>query len=240
MTTKHLSTQFDADLDAVSDQLMEMGGLVEQQIVRAMRAFAELDSTAAEQVIEDEHLVNTMEIEIDQEIGNVIARRQPAAGDLRLLMATSKTVTNLERVGDEARKIAKRAVRIVDEDVTRCIDVADIRVAGELAIGILRRALDAFSRLDATSAAQIVRDDEAIDELFRAFARKLIGYMGEDPRCVRVGLDCLSIAKAIERIGDHAKNIAEFVIYVVSGTDVRHVPRDTLYREAEGADEQEE
>lgn len=238
MTAKHLSSQFDADLNFVSGQLMEMGGLVEQQIARAMRAFAELDAAAAEQVIEDEHLVNTMEVDIDQEIGNVIARRQPAAGDLRLLMATSKAVANLERAGDEARKIAKRALRISEAGVVKPVDVSDVRAAGDLAIRILRRALDAFARLDTASAIQIVRDDETIDAMFRAFAKKLIGYMTDDPRCIRVGLDCLFIAKAIERIGDHATNIAEFTIYVASGTNVRRVPPDDLYGVAEGADEQ--
>jgi phosphate transport system protein len=175
-----------------------------------------------------------MEIEIDEEVGNIIARRQPAARDLRLLMAASKCITNLERAGDEARKIAKRTLRIAVETNARSINISEIKISGEMVIHILRRALDAFARMDAGAAAQIIKDDEAIDNEFRAFVRKLVTYMMEDPRTISIGLDYLFIAKAIERIGDHATNIAESVVYVVSGTDVRHVPRDQLGRDASG------
>jgi phosphate transport system protein len=143
-------------------------------------------------------------------------------------MATSKCVANLERAGDEARKIAKRMRRIATDGAARSINIAEIKVSGEMASQILRRALDAFARMDTVAAAQIVQDDEAIDNEFRAFVRKLITYMMEDPRTIAIGLDYLFIAKAIERIGDHATNIAEFVIYVVKGTDVRHVSHEQL------------
>ncbi|MCU9956527.1 MULTISPECIES: phosphate signaling complex protein PhoU [Burkholderia] len=232
MSDKHLSSQFDADLNAVSSKVLEMGGLVESQIVGAMRALNEFDRDAAEKVITAEETLNAMEVDIDQECGNIIARRQPAARDLRLLMSISKTITNLERAGDEAEKIAKRVRRLVDEPAARAVNIAEIKVSGEMAVTILRRALDAFARLDTVAAAQIVKDDKEIDMEFRAFVRKLVSYMQEDPRTISVGLDYLFIAKAIERIGDHAKNIAEFIIYIVKGTDVRHQPRDTLDREA--------
>ena len=232
MSDKHLSSQFDADLNAVSSKVLEMGGLVESQIVGAMHALNEFDRETAEKVIAAEETLNAMEVDIDQECGNIIARRQPAARDLRLLMSISKTITNLERAGDEAEKIAKRVRRLVDEPAARAVNIAEIKVSGEMAVTILRRALDAFARLDTVAAAQIVKDDKEIDMEFRAFVRKLVSYMQEDPRTISVGLDYLFIAKAIERIGDHAKNIAEFIIYIVKGTDVRHQPRDTLDREA--------
>ncbi|WP_175720206.1 phosphate signaling complex protein PhoU [Burkholderia anthina] len=232
MSDKHLSSQFDADLNAVSSKVLEMGGLVESQIVGAMYALNEFDRDAAERVITAEETLNAMEVEIDQECGNIIARRQPAARDLRLLMSISKTITNLERAGDEAEKIAKRVRRLVDEPAARTVNIAEIKISGEMAVTILRRALDAFARLDTVAAAQIVKDDKEIDQEFRAFVRKLVSYMQEDPRTISVGLEYLFIAKAIERIGDHAKNIAEFIIYIVKGTDVRHQPRDTLDREA--------
>ena len=232
MSDKHLSSQFDAGLNLVSSKVLEMGGLVESQIVKAMQALNEFDLDIAEQVIAAEDRLNTMEVEIDEECSNIIARRQPAARDLRLLIAISKTITNLERAGDEAEKIAKRTKRLMEDGASRTINIAEIKLSGEMAVSILRRALDAFARLDTVAAAQIVRDDKAIDEEFRAFVRKLISYMTEGPRSISVGLDFLFIAKAIERIGDHAKNIAEFIIYIVKGTDVRHKSRDAREREA--------
>ncbi|WP_244846879.1 phosphate signaling complex protein PhoU [Caballeronia sp. SL2Y3] len=232
MSDKHLSSQFDADLNAVSSKVLEMGGLVESQITAAMQALNEFDVQIADRVIAAEARLNTMEVEIDEECSNIIARRQPAARDLRLLMAISKTITNLERAGDEAEKIAKRVKRINEDGAGRTVNIAEIKLSGEMAVSILRRALDAFARLDTVAAAQIVRDDKAIDDEFRAFVRKLVTYMMEDPRTISAGLDYLFIAKAVERIGDHAKNIAEFIIYIVKGTDVRHISRDQLEREA--------
>jgi len=234
MTDKHLSSQFDADLNLLSSKVLEMGGLVESQIVGAMQALNEFDGVVADGVIAAEDRVNTMEVEIDEECGNIIARRQPAARDLRLVLAISKTITNLERAGDEAEKIAKRTKRLMEDEASRGVNIAEIKVSGEMAVTILRRALDAFARLDTVAAAQIVRDDKAIDEEFRAFVRKLVTYMMENPRTISAGLDYLFIAKAIERIGDHAKNIAEYIIYIVKGTDVRHKSRDALEREALG------
>ncbi|MEM5453572.1 phosphate signaling complex protein PhoU [Paraburkholderia phytofirmans] len=225
MWDKHLSSRFDADLNLLSSKLLEMGRLVESQIACAMDALNTFDMALVEQVIEGERRLNSLEIELDEAVSNIIARRQPAARDLRLLMAISKCVTNLERAGDEARKIAKRTRRIAREANWRSINIAEIKLSGEMAAHILRRALDAFARMDNVAAAQIVRDDEAIDNEFRAFVRKLVSYMTEDPRTISIGLDYLFIAKAVERIGDHATNIAESVVYVVRGTDIRHEHR---------------
>jgi phosphate transport system protein len=234
MSDKHLSSQFDADLNAISSKVLEMGGLVESQIITAMQALNRFDVEIADRVIEAEHRLNLMEVQIDEECSNIIARRQPAARDLRLLMAFSKAVANLERAGDEAEKIAKRTKRILEDGNARTVNITEIKMSGEMAVNLLRHALDALARLDTVAAAQIMRDDKAIDEEFRAFVRKLVTYMMEDPRTISVGLDYLFIAKAIERIGDHAKNLAELIIYVVKGIDVRHVPRDQLEREALG------
>jgi phosphate transport system protein len=231
MPDKHLSSRFDADLTLLSTRLFEMGGLVESQITHAIKALHTSDLDLVERVLEGERRLNVMEMEIDEEISNVIARRQPAARDLRLLMAASKCVTNLERAGDEARKIAKRTRRIALDSNARDINIAEIKVSGEMASNVLRRALDAFARMDTAAAEQIIRDDEAIDNEFRAFVRKLVTYMMEDPRAITTGLDYLSIAKAIERIGDHATNIAESVVYVVRGTDIRHEHRKQRERE---------
>jgi phosphate transport system protein len=232
MTDKHLSTQFDADLNAISTKLLQMGGLVESQIEVAMKALADFDVALADQVIAREQSLNALELEIDADCGNIIARRQPTARDLRLVMAISKTITNLERAGDEAEKIAKRTKHMMDDPAAHAINHSEVKVSGAMAVALLRQALDAFARLDTVAAARIVQEDKAIDEEFRAFVRKLITYMMEDPRTISVALDFLFIAKAIERIGDHAKNIAEFIIYIVKGTDVRHSSREDMEREA--------
>ena len=231
MSDKHLSSRFDLDLNQLLTRLLEMGGLVEAQIARAMEALNAFDLTLVEQILESERRLNAMEIEIDEEVSNIIVRRQPTARDLRLLMAVSKCITNLERAGDEARKIAKRIRRIDEKNVGLTVNIAEIKASGEMATDILRRALDAFARMDTVAAAQIVLDDEAIDNEFVAFVRKLITSMMEDPRTIPVGLDYLFIAKAVERIGDHATNIAEFVVYIVEGTDVRHASREQIERD---------
>jgi len=232
MSDRHLSSQFDEDLNSLCGKLLQMGGMVESQIETAMRGFSEANIDLCEQVIERENSVNSLEIEIDSACADIIARRQPTARDLRLVMAISKAITNLERAGDEAEHVAKRSKRIIEQAPNYKINAAEIKLSGQMAIDLLRQSLDCFARLDTVSAAQVVRDDKQIDEEFRGFVRKLITYMAEDPKLISTGLDLLFIAKAIERVGDHAKNIAEFVIYIVKGDDVRHVPHDTLAREA--------
>jgi phosphate transport system protein len=232
MQDKHLSSQFDEDLNSLCAKLLQMGGLVEQQIDIAMRAFSEMNLDLCNQVIESEKTVNSLEVEIDSTCVELIARRQPTARDLRLVMAISKAITNLERAGDEAERVAKRTRRIINEAGNFNINAAEIKLSGQMAMDLLRQSLDCFARLDAVAAVKVVQDDKQIDEEFRGFVRKLITYMAEDPKMISTGLDLLFIAKAIERIGDHAKNIAEFVIYIVKGADVRHVPQDDLIREA--------
>ncbi|UEP31874.1 MULTISPECIES: phosphate signaling complex protein PhoU [unclassified Burkholderia] len=232
MPYKHISSHFDAELQHLSSKFLEMGGIVESQLNDAIAALNHFDLDLVEKVIATEHRLNEMEIEIDAECCNIIARRQPAASDLRLLVAISKAITNLERAGDEARKVAKRTRRIAQEGADTKINIAEILMSGQLAAAILRHALDAFARLDTSAAAQILRDDEAIDAQYRGFMRKLVTYMAEDPRVISAALDYLAIESAIERIGDHATNLAELVIYIVKGTDVRHMPREQIEQEA--------
>ncbi|CAD6554032.1 Phosphate-specific transport system accessory protein PhoU [Paraburkholderia kirstenboschensis] len=232
MPDNHLSSRFDADINGILSKVFEMGGIVESQLINAMQALNHLDLDLVDRINMDERRLNALEAEVDEECINIIARYQPAARDLRLLMAISKTVTNLERAGDEARKVAKRTRRIAEDRNAQAINITEIALSGEMAIAILRRTLDALARLDTASAAQIVRDDDAIDEQFRAVIQKLVTIMMDDPRVVAIALDYLFIAKAIERIGDHATNIAEIIIYVVKGKDVRHVSREQLEHEA--------
>jgi len=222
MPEKHLSSQFDSELNSVSSRVMELGGLVESQIAQAIYALSHLSIGTVEQVIEIEARVNAMEVEIDRDLSSIIGRRQPTARDLRLLIAISKTTANLERAGDEATKIARMVKSIIESGAGRGLPSSELRVASELAIALLRKALDSFARLDVVSAVAIMKEDDAIDQEFDGFVRKLVTYMMEDPRTISPSLDLLFLAKAIERIGDHAKNIAELIIYIVKGTDVRH------------------
>lgn len=222
MVDKHLSTQFDSELTSVSSQVMEMGGLVESQIRQAIYALSQFSVEVANEVTNNEARVNAMEIEIDRDLSSIIARRQPTARDLRLLIAISKTTANLERVGDEAEKIARMVRSIIHSGTPRALPSLELRVAADLASGLLNKALDAFARLDVAAAVTILKEDDLIDAEFDGFVRKLITYMMEDPRMISPSLDLLFLAKAIERIGDHAKNIAEFIIYVVKGEDIRH------------------
>lgn len=222
MSDKHLSTQFDSELGDVSSRVMQMGGLVESQIHKAIYALSEFSVESANEVTAAESKVNAMEVEIDRELSSIIARRQPTARDLRLLIAISKTTANLERVGDEAEKIARMVRSIIQTGAPRSLPATELRVAADMASGQLRKTLDAFARLDTAAALAILKEDDLIDKEFDGFVRKLITYMMEDPRTISPSLDLLFLAKAIERIGDHAKNIAELIIYIVKGADVRH------------------
>ena len=228
MSDKHLSTQFDTELTSVSSRVMEMGGLVESQIRQAIYALSQFSVEVSNEVSANEARVNALEIEIDQLLSSIIARRQPTARDLRLLIAISKTTANLERVGDEAEKIARMVRSIIHSGSPRALPSLELRVASDLASGLLNKALDAFARLDVNAAVTILKEDDLIDAEFDGFVRKLITYMMEDPRMISPSLDLLFLAKAIERIGDHAKNIAEFIIYVVKGEDVRHTSMEKI------------
>lgn len=224
MADKHLSTQFDAELSGISNRVLEMGGLVEAQVAQAIYALSNFSSETANQVLQQENRVNQMEVEIDSDLSGIIARRQPTARDLRLLIAVSKTIANLERVGDEAARIARTVQRLVNTGVSSRlrVPVADLAFEADLAVALLRKALDAFARLDTARALEVLKQDDQIDQEFDGLLRKLITYMMEDPRTISSSIDLVFVAKAIERVGDHAKNLAEAIIYVVKGTDVRH------------------
>jgi len=227
MPSEHLSSQFDNDLEALRSQVLQMGGLVESQVRGAIQAFSNGDMLLAGQIIENEVRVNAFEVGIDTDCSQIIVRRQPAATDLRLIMAVTKTVTDLERIGDEAHKIARMARQIHERGII--LDAprfANIRHSGDIAVKMLRESLDAFARLNIQDAGRIISEDRAIDTEFKSVVRQLITYMMEDPRTITTSLDIIWIAKAIERIGDHAKNICEYVIYIVMGTDVRHTKLD--------------
>lgn len=230
MSDKHLSTQFDAELSGISSRVLEMGGLVESQLAQAMHALVNFSEETAALVIEREAQVNRMELEIDRDLSGVIARRQPTARDLRLLIAVSKAIANLERVGDEAARIARTAQRLIASGVSTRLrqPVGDLSHEAELATAGLRKALDAFARLDVTTALDVLKHDDQIDQEFDGLLRKLITYMMEDPRTISGSIDLVFVAKAIERIGDHAKNLAEIIIYVVKGADVRHASMEAV------------
>ncbi|TDM06231.1 MAG: phosphate transport system regulatory protein PhoU [Ideonella sp. MAG2] len=230
MSNKHLSTQFDSELSSISTRVLEMGGLVESQVAQAMYALNHFSAETASQVLATEERVNTMEVEIDADLSTIIARRQPTARDLRLLIAVSKTIGNLERVGDEAARIARTVQRLINTGVFSRLRLptGDVSFESDLAIASLRKALDAFARLDAVQALEVIKGDNQIDQEFDGLMRKLITYMMEDPRTISASIDLVFVAKAIERVGDHAKNLAEQIIYIVKGTDVRHHSMETV------------
>jgi len=230
LNDKHISSQFDAELSSVSAHVLEMGGMVEAQVSQAIYALVNLSAETAHQVMEQEARVNRMEVDIDGDLSAIIARRQPTARDLRLLIAVSKSIANLERVGDEATRIARVVLRLVDNGLSSRLrlPLGDLQFEAELATTQLRKALDAFARLDTTQALEVLKQDDQIDQEFDGLLRKLITYMMEDPRTISPSLDLLFLAKAIERIGDHAKNIAEFIIFIVKGADVRHTSVDYI------------
>ncbi len=230
----HTLKQFDTELEEIRSKVLQMGGLVEEQIIRALEALTTGNVTLASQVMENDHRVNALEVAIDEECSTVIARRQPAAKDLRMVMAVVKTITDLERIGDEAAKIARMTQFIYESDRPMVPRVSEIQHVADIALGMLRNALDAFARLDLTVAAKVVRQDEQVDKAFVSILRQLITFMMEDPRTISHAIEILFIAKAIERIGDHAKNMSEYVVYLVKGKDVRHTSVENFEREALG------
>ena len=229
MNDKHLSSQFDAELSSLSTRVLEMGGLVESQVGQAVYALSHLSEETAGQVLAQEERVNAMEVEIDNDLWTIIARRQPTARDLRLLVAVAKTIANLERAGDEAARIARTVQRLLSDGVSSRLraPLLDLDYAASLAIAQLRKSLDAFARLDVGKALEVLKSDDQIDREFEGLVRKLITYMMEDPRTISASIELVFAAKAIERVGDHGKNLAEAVIYVM-GTDVRHNTIDTV------------
>jgi phosphate transport system protein len=232
MPTEHTLKQFDTELEMVRSRVLQMGGLVEEQITNAIEALSTGDTDLAERVVEEDHRVNALEIEIDEACNQMIALRQPAAGDLRMIMTVVKTVTDLERIGDEAEKIGRMTKLLFENDQLAMPRFTEIRHMSQLVVDMLRQALDAFARLDMATAAKVVRQDVEVDNEYRATLRHLITFMMEDPRKISIALEVLFVIKALERIGDHAKNMAEYVVYMVKGKNVRHVAIEEVEREA--------
>jgi phosphate transport system protein len=228
--TDHTIKQFDAELQSVRGKVLQLGGLVERQITHAMEALVKGDLLLCEQVINTDHEVNRLEVELDEACVHIIAKRQPTAIDLRMIMTVIKTITDLERIGDEAKKIAKQARALHSSDMTY-VPRIELRHAADLVVSMLRQALDAFARTDSSAATEVVRRDKEVDAEFKAAMRQLITFMIEDPRTISRALELLFIAKSIERIGDHAKNISEYVVYMEMGRDVRHLGLEGLERE---------
>jgi phosphate transport system protein len=225
----HIHSRYNEELERVRTAVLQMGGLVEEQLKQAVTALVQGDSSLGEQVALGDQKVNAMEVAIDDDCNRILATRNPAASDLRLLVAIIKTITDLERIGDEAEKIGYIGSRLAT--VERPADrYREIKHLGQLVADMLHGALDAFARLDAESAVAIAKKDSVIDEEYEAIQRQCITFMMEDPRTIRRALDVLWVARALERIGDHAKNVCEYVVYMVYGKDVRHLDLDDVER----------
>jgi phosphate transport system protein len=229
----HISRQYNAELEEIRSLVLQMGGLVEQQIEQAINSLTRGDVAMGEAVIMDDTKVNKLEVTIDEECNQIIARRQPAASDLRLVMAVIKTITDLERIGDEAEKIARMAVRLAAEERPKN-NYAELQAIGNHVRQMVHDALDAFARLDIEAAVRIAREDIKIDQKYDAAMRQIITYMMEDPRTISRMLNVIWAARALERIGDHACNICEYIIYLVKGRDVRHTSLEQIEREILG------
>ena len=217
----HYMKQFDEELEEIRTRLMEMGGKVEQQLQNAIRAIGEADSKLAEEVIKEEQLVDNMEVDIDEACILIIARRQPAASDLRLVMMVTKAVNDLERIGDEAKKIANHALILADEGGSSK-GYTEVRHLGQSVMSMLSNALDAFARFDVDAAMRTIEEDKQIDQEYKTALRELATYMMEDPRSISRVMNVLWVVRSLERIGDHAKNLCEQIVFVVKGKDIRH------------------
>ena len=230
--TEHTHKQFDAEMEAIRTGVMAMGGLVETQLARAISILgADEGESAIDRIGAAEHEINRMQMTIDQQCSQIIARRQPAAIDLRMILTITKIVNDLERAGDEVKKIAYKAAQTRGSDRLARMREYDVVRAAEHAQTMLQMTLDAFARLDVTAAAEVIDRDEEIDAAFHAIMRQLISYMMEDPRTITAALEIVFVAKSIERIGDHAKNIAEAVVQVVKGKDDRHATAEQIRAE---------
>jgi phosphate transport system protein len=229
----HISRQFNAELEEIRSRVLEMGGLVEQQIDQAIHALVKGDVALAEELVKNDYKVNKLEVTIDEECNQIIARRQPTAGDLRLVVAVIKTITDLERMGDEAEKIARMAMRLAGEERPKN-NYMEIQALGNHVRQMLHDALDAFARVDMEAAVRVAREDEQVDQEYDGVLRQLITYMMEDPRTISRMLNVIWAARALERIGDHACNIGEYVIYLVKGKDVRHTSLEQIEKEILG------
>ena len=237
--TEHTTKQFDVDIDQIRSELLRMGGIVQSMIRDAMQVVTDGDSAALERVRDNEKLVNKLEVEIDERITNLIALRQPAAVDLRIVLAVSKMLTDMERCGDEAENIARRANRIY-EDASRFVPDLELQHIAMAVINMLNEVMDSFARHDSIKAAEVVRHDKQVDKEWKSAVRSLVSYMIEDPRTISGGIDLLFVARSLERIGDHCKNMSERVIFMVHGADVRHqgvkAAERLVREETQGAD----
>ncbi len=231
--THHISRQYDQELEDIRNRVLAMGGLVEQQIADAVTALVENDERLAELVISNDYKVNAMEVAIDEECTQIVARRQPAASDLRLVMAVIKTITDLERIGDEAERISHMALRHAGQDGIRDY-YAQLENVAQRVRHMLHGALDAFARMDTELAVKVWREDLKVDKDYEGLLRQLVTYMMEDPRSIPRVLDVMWSARALERIGDRSRNICEYVIYLVKGKDVRHTSLEDLEKEVRG------
>ena len=228
---EHTSKQFDQELEAVRARVLQMGGLVEEQIISAVEALSTGNVELANTVMANDHRVNALEVGLDEECSMIIARRQPTASDLRMLLTVIKTITDLERIGDEATKVARMAKLVYEADRIVSPRFTEIKHMTTIVLDMLRKALDGFARLEVSNATQIARLDESVDEEYRMVLRHLVTYMMEDPRTISMFIEIIFAAKAIERIGDHAKNMSEYVVYMVKGKDVRHTSVEEMERE---------
>ena len=229
----HISRQFNSELEDIRSRVLQMGGLVEQQIEQAIIALAKGDVSLADDVVTNDYKVNKMEVTIDEECSQILARRQPAAGDLRLVVAVIKTITDLERIGDEAEKIARMAARLATDERPKN-NYIEIQALGNHVRQMVHDSLDAFARLDTTAALNVAREDELVDREYEGVMRQMITFMMEDPRTISRMLNVIWTARALERIGDHASNICEYVIYLVKGKDVRHTRLEDIEKDVLG------
>lgn len=230
MSQQHILKKFDTELEDLRSRVLAMGGLVEEQFLRAMDGLEHGNLGMIEQTITNDHLVNRHEVELDEACNHVIARLQPTAVDLRMVMTVVKIITDLERIGDEAKKIAKMA-RELHSDKLRAVPRIELRSTANIAVSMLRKSLDSFARVDESVSYEVAQQDREVDAGFKATMRQLITFMMEDPRTISSSLDLLFVARSIERIGDHAKNISEYVVYMVKGRDVRHIGLEALEKE---------
>ncbi len=227
---KHISKEYDNELETIRSHVMEMGGIVESQLTGAITALVDSDLELAETIVKGEYKVNRQEVSIDEQCIRILAKRQPAAVDLRLIMAVIKTITDLERIGDEAQKIAKKAIVLSESQGPKPYYIS-IKAMGNLVVGMVHDALDAFARMDSNAAFTVASREPESDEQYVVILRQLITYMMEDPRSISTSIDAVWIARAMERIADHARNICEYVIYFVEGKDVRHITLEEMEKE---------